>query len=367
MTAKRWIICMVVLGMLAGLPAWAALPQTMEEMTALHQQLGQTPEGAVKCFLDACFVYMNPETRAAGREMIQFLAIPLKSNPDWETGEALFVARMTDPAYAHVWRSYAAGTTPENGYLMDPDNWELNFERTHREEGDDRGTQVYLRSSGADNPRVVYVKQSTTTGLWYLNIWNTLFVDIRPPVAAQQAWEPVTGVEVPAGLPKTLNELRALHQQIGNEPQGGVKCFLNACFAYMDPQTRDEGRKMLQYMLVPNSSNPTWDKLPTSLLFVERLTKPEHQHIWRSYAVGTSPENAYAMDLNNWQLNFERTNQLPDDPRGVQVYLRSSGADAPRVVYVLQNAQSGLWHVNIWNSLFAGIRAPIDPNVEQFQ
>lgn len=369
MVVKRSVICMVGLGLLAGMPAWAQLPQTLDEMKAQHVLLGVEPQGAVKCFLDACFVYMNEGTRDQGREMIQFLAIPLKSDANWDRlpGNRLFAERLTDPGFAHVWRSYAVGATPENGYLMDPDNWELSFERTHREEGDDRGTQVYLRSGGADNPRVVYVKQSTTTGLWYLNIWNTLFVDIRPPAAAQQAWEPVTGVDVPEGLPKTVDELRALHQQIGAEPQGGVKCFLNACFAYMDPQTRDEGRKMLQYMLVPNSSDPAWDTLPTQRLFVERLTQPTHQHIWRSYAAGTTPENGYQIDVNNWQLNFERTNQIADDPRGLQVYLRSSGADAPRVVYVVQNEQSGLLHVNIWNSLFAGIRAPVDPNVEQFQ
>lgn len=52
---------------------------------------------------------------------------------------------------------------------------------------------------------------------------------------------------------------------------------------------------------------------------------------------------------------------------GLQVYLRSGGADAPRVIYVVQNEQSGLWHANIWNSLFAGIRAPVDPNAEQFE
>ncbi|MGI5816547.1 MAG: DUF6935 domain-containing protein [Armatimonadota bacterium] len=365
----RWVMFTVVLGLVAGLPAQAQLPQTLDEMKAQHVLLGAQPEGAVKNFIDACFVYANPETRQVGREMLQYLAIPLKSEANWDRlpGNRLFAERLTDQSYAHVWRSYAVGATPENGYLMDPDNWELNVERTYRHDDDERGLQVYLRSGGADAPRVVYVKQSTTTGLWYVNIWHTLFVDIRPPVAAQQAWEPVTDVAVPEGLPKTLNELRALHQQIGAEPQGAVKCFLNACFAYMDPQTRDEGRKMLQYMAIPLSGEASWDTLPSNRLFAERLTGASHAHIWRSYAVGATPENAYQMNVDNWQLNFERTNQLDNDPRGLQVYLRSGGADAPRVVYVLQNEQSGLWHVNIWNSLFAGIRAPVDPNVEQFQ
>lgn len=161
-----------------------ALPKTLDEMKALHQKIGVEPQGAVKCFLDAVFVYMNPVTRDQGRQMLQYLAIPLMDRSDWDkqSSQRLFVERMVNQSYQHIWRSYAAGTSPENAYAMDPNNWKLNFERTYRHDDDTRGLQVYLRSTGADNPRVVYVKQSTTSGLWYLNIWNTLFVGIRPAV-----------------------------------------------------------------------------------------------------------------------------------------------------------------------------------------
>lgn len=368
----RLVLVTVVLGLLVTLPAQAQLPQTLDEMKAQHVLLGTTPQGAVKNFLDACFVYMNPATRDPGREMLQYLAIPLKPHATWDRQPAnrLFVERLTSERYAHVWRSYAQGATPENGYEMDPDNWELGFERTNRLEGDDRGTQVYLRSGGADNPRVVYVKQSTQTGLWYLNIWHTLFVGVRPPVAPPAVvWEPVTDVEAPEGrLPATLDELRAQHILLGTEPQGALKCFLDACFVYMNPETRDEGRKMIEYLALPLWGQSNWDTTGASgRLFAERLTDAAHHHIWRSYAQGTSPENGYQMDPNDWELNFERTHLHDGDTRGTQVYLRSSGADAPRVAYVLKSDQTGLWHLNIWHSLFVGIRPAVDPNAEQFQ
>ncbi len=159
------------------------LAKNIDEMKALHQKIGMEPQGATKCFLDAVFVYMNPLTRNEGRKMLQYLAIPLMENQEWDKHtERLFVERMVNESYHHIWRSYAKGTSPENGYAMDPNNWVLNFERTHRFENDPRGLQVYLRSSGADNPRVVYVKQSTASGLWYMNIWPSLYVGIRPPV-----------------------------------------------------------------------------------------------------------------------------------------------------------------------------------------
>jgi hypothetical protein len=164
------------------------LAATLDEMKQQHVLLGTEPQGAVKCFMDAVFVYMNEETRDQGREMLQYLAMPLMSDTNWDRlpGNRLFVERMVNPQFHHIWRSYAKGTSPDNGYQMDPNNWELNFERTHRHDDDDRGLQVYLRSSGADNPRVVYVKQSTTSGLWYLNIWHTLFVGVKPPVDPTQ-------------------------------------------------------------------------------------------------------------------------------------------------------------------------------------
>ena len=39
---------------------------------------------------------------------------------------ATFVSRMQDPDENYVFRSFAAGTSPQNGYHMSPDNFELN-------------------------------------------------------------------------------------------------------------------------------------------------------------------------------------------------------------------------------------------------
>jgi hypothetical protein len=46
----------------------------------------------------------------------------------------------------------------------------------------DRGTQVYLRSSGADNPRTIYMKRSDQSGLWYVYSFDNVYVDVRKPV-----------------------------------------------------------------------------------------------------------------------------------------------------------------------------------------
>ncbi len=174
----------LVLCSLVALPATAELPATLDELKALHAEQGTTPEGALKLWFDACFVYMNEETREAGAAMLQYLTIPYMDEPEWFklNSARTFVERLLDPAKQHIFRSYAKGTAPDNGYAMDPNDWELDHIRNNQREGDDRGIQCYVRSSGADTPRPVYLKQSTRTELWFVNVHANVYTDIRPPV-----------------------------------------------------------------------------------------------------------------------------------------------------------------------------------------
>ncbi len=80
-------------------------------------------------FFDGIFAYMDRSTREEGRKM---LALAMDERPDWD-GRAtmkLFADRMKSPKTAHIFRSYARGAVPENGYAMDPDNYELVIERS---------------------------------------------------------------------------------------------------------------------------------------------------------------------------------------------------------------------------------------------
>ncbi len=149
-------------GMLAAVaigPVRAELPKNLEELQKLHEEAGKTPEGLSKLWFDACFVYMNEETRDEGRKMVQYLTIPLKDDPAWDTNQSnqYFIRALREKQY--IMRSYAKGTTPENQYQMDPQKYELNVERVNLNPPGlkDRGIQVYLRSSGADMPRPVYL------------------------------------------------------------------------------------------------------------------------------------------------------------------------------------------------------------------
>lgn len=172
-------------------------------------------------------------------------------------------------------------------------------------------------------------------------------------------------VPLQAELPKTLDELKQRHAEAGKTPEGALKLWFDACFVFMNPDTRPAGAEMIQYLTIPYKDQPKWFEAASARLFVERLTRAEHQHIFRSYAKGTSPENAYAMDPNEWELNWQRNN--PNHEKGLQCYIVSTGADTPRPVYMKQSNQTQLWYVSDHANVYTGIRPPVDPNRETFR
>lgn len=185
MRSRGSVLVAVLVASLCAFSAQAQLPQTLDEMKAQHVLLGVTPEGAAEAFVGACFVYMQPGTRDAGREMLQFLALPLGGEAAWDRlpRQRSFVESLVEVDRQHVWRSYVKGATPENGYRMDPSDWELDVERRRTDEDDARGVPVHVRSSGADGPRTVYVQLDRESGLWYVTDWDELLQDVRSPVA----------------------------------------------------------------------------------------------------------------------------------------------------------------------------------------
>lgn len=157
---------------------------SFDKLKALHEEKGKTAEGALHVWFVALYQYTsrNLDEYERGREGLSYLTIAFKDekNKDWEglNSYRTFVERCEK--YPHIFRSYAKGSSPQNGYRMDPSDFELTIDRIGTK--DSRGTQVYLRSSGADNPRPVYMKQSTQTGLWYVNQFDNVYLDVKKVV-----------------------------------------------------------------------------------------------------------------------------------------------------------------------------------------
>jgi hypothetical protein len=152
-----------------------ALPQTYKEFKARYQTEATTPQGALKMHFEAIFAYINKETRAEASKMIRYsmyLPMPLEQSRNNVT----FVERMKDPGYNFVFRSFAKGTSPENSYSMDPNNFQLNILKIRDSEG---YKKIDLHSSGADSMRTVWLLNHD--GLWYVHANGGLYAMVREP------------------------------------------------------------------------------------------------------------------------------------------------------------------------------------------
>ncbi|WP_367339556.1 hypothetical protein [Aminivibrio sp.] len=155
-----------------------------------------------------------------------------------------------------------------------------------------------------------------------------------------------------AALPKNYGEFKARYAQEGQTPEGAAKLYFDAVFCYINPDTRAEGSKMLRYSLRLRQG---WESSPNNRTFVERMEDPDREYLFRSYAVGATPQNNYAMDRNNYRLDIIKR-WSGHSSGDLQLQLRNGGADNPRPI--LLRKFDGLWFVTNNSSTFVDVRRP---------
>lgn len=130
-------------------------------------------------YFDAVFCYLDPARRAEASKMLRYI---MHTDANWEGNQrhVTFLRRLKDPSLHYIFRSFAAGTSPENGYRMSPDAYQLVFTRKDRQQDYIR---VFLRSSGADSDRRVWVKQYPD-GFWYVINNADTYAKVRDPAVS---------------------------------------------------------------------------------------------------------------------------------------------------------------------------------------
>ncbi|MBQ9419760.1 MAG: hypothetical protein IJU31_05215 [Synergistaceae bacterium] len=174
---KKFIIALLLVCVGCG-GAAGELPKTYKEFKARYQTEGKSVQGAVKLYFEGVFAFMNEETRKEGGKMLRYSLhseVPIERS----TYYATFVERMKDPDYNYMFRSYMKGSKPENDYKMSPDNFEITY--AGKPVKDPGGfLRVQLQSSGADSPRIIWVKKYDD-GLWYIINNSATYVQVKEP------------------------------------------------------------------------------------------------------------------------------------------------------------------------------------------
>ena len=156
------------------------LPSTYADFKERCHTVAVTPEGAVKMYFDAVFCYFDPSRRTEASKMLRYI---MHADANWEKKQkyVTFARRLKDPACHYIFRSFASGTSPQNGYRMSPENYSLVFSGKSNEAD---YVRVFLISSGSDSRRIVWVKQYQD-GLWYVINNADTYLKVRDPASSR--------------------------------------------------------------------------------------------------------------------------------------------------------------------------------------
>jgi hypothetical protein len=158
-----------------------------------------------------------------------------------------------------------------------------------------------------------------------------------------------------ASLPKNYQEFKSKYQTEGKTPEGALKMYFEAVYFCIENKTPVEGLNMLRYAMLQEKG---WEGRSSNQTFVSRLKDPGYHHIFRSFAVGSSPENDYKMSSDNFTLSIKQKTKQGDEY--MQLSIVSTGADSPRPI--MFKRVDGLWYITSNAGTYAGVRPPKSPS-----
>ena len=167
-------------------------PQTLEQFIELRNQIANTPEGGLACFLIAL-----REFALKGDEVLPWMImcrdindLDESANPGSYKGYMLRNSELSrlKSQIAHqkfLMDSYFIGATPENNYTV-PQNIEFSFS-SNKYSGDpaDGLTKIYVYCSGASSPRPASMKRNEK-GVWKVKEYSSLYVGIQSPASEKR-------------------------------------------------------------------------------------------------------------------------------------------------------------------------------------
>lgn len=155
------------------------LPQTLQEFETLAGT-ERTPEKICALFL--CALVLFTKDKDAGTAAMNILKGPKPMTPY----DIQFLRdRLSGKAYLPL--AYFDGATPENGYTPGKP-YVLQIKEDGRPQDMEPGyLRVFLKTTGADSPRPMKLRQKGSTGEWFLWDYGSILVSIRTP-ASEDPW-----------------------------------------------------------------------------------------------------------------------------------------------------------------------------------
>ena len=162
------------------------LPCSVEEFTALRDQVAITPQGGAAMMVVALLLYTENED--LGRQCLTVAVdqARLQDGPKGYKGRQLSTPdlqriQLQVKGKEYLARSYIRGATPANGYALPQPPLVVECSDNPYSGSVESGTyNVFVACSGADTPRPVTAKRNDK-GIWKASEWSTLIVGIKAP------------------------------------------------------------------------------------------------------------------------------------------------------------------------------------------
>ena len=152
---------------------FASLPNNLAELQALKEaSLDSAFKTTALTIVALCSYEKNPEGCI---EMLNFL----KGPEDLSTHEKDFIKERLNGKFYKTF-SFFDGATPENSYTPNVP-YIIKVSENPYSFDEENWATLYVKSSGADNPRPIKLRKKPSTGQWFLNDIQCLS-DIRIPV-----------------------------------------------------------------------------------------------------------------------------------------------------------------------------------------
>ena len=150
-------------------------------------------------------------------------------------------------------------------------------------------------------------------------------------------------VDLGSKLPQSAAEIPSL-----KNPYDVAAYAVAAFIRYTENQA--EGEAMLNKLKGPEPLNPFGKQF-----LRDRLRGKEY--VARSYVIGTSPENGYALQAP-YKIKVESNPYSFQEAHYARLLLTSSGADNPRWIVLREKASTGEWFLWTYEGVLADIRPP---------
>lgn len=310
--------------------AYAELPKTLEEYQGQVTAGASDPKVATKLFFDGIFVYLSGE-KDLGKQFIT----ELSRYKEWsESNHRMLLERMD--SMPHIYRSYAAGATPDNAYEMDPQSYELVFSgevnlKPYADKAEGDFAKLFVTSGGADAPRSLTL-QRNNAGQYKVYEFSSLNLDIRPVKAAPDT---------------SLGDSK--------DPKWVMRRFFEGILLYSDGKV-EEGTAMI----VSVCTRKTLD----SRIFTDYMkTRP---WMFGGFMKGTSPDDGYKFDRANWELNYAEEIKPPSKlGERTRAVLKHSGAAVTKPIYLIVD-ERGEYRIADYGNVYSSCQLPKNPDAGNF-